>query len=93
MTITSKSSDDLKTLAAELSSTLGYTTPPSFITPEEVETLGVATRNTLAVWRSSGRYNLPYVKMSRRVKYRLTDIAQHMMSRTVTHTGQLEGAQ
>ena len=91
MNITDESDEALKVLAAELSSTLGYSTPPSFITPQEVESLGIATRNTLAVWRSSGRYNLPYVKMSRRVKYRLTDIAQHLMSRTVTHTGQLEG--
>ena len=87
----SKTSDELKALTAELSDTLGYKTPPCFISPREVENLGVATCNTLAVWRSSGRYNLPYVKMSRRVKYRLTDIAQHLMSRTVTHTGQLEG--
>ena len=80
--------DDLK---AELAAQLGYPIPPTFITPDDVEALGIATKNTLAVWRSSGRYNLPYVKISRRVKYRLTDIAQHLMSRTVTHTGQLEG--
>lgn len=84
---------ELKQLVQELSDTLGYKIPPSYITPEEVETLGIATKNTLAVWRSSGRYSLPYVKVSRRVKYRLTDIAQHLMSRTVTHTGQLEAAQ
>lgn len=85
------SESDLSQLTRELSVSLGYTTPPCYISPEEVQQLGVAGINTLAVWRSSGRYNLPYVKMSRRVKYRLTDIANHLIARTVTHTGQLEG--
>lgn len=85
------SPEDLEALTAELSDTLGYKTPPCFIRPDEVESLGVATRNTLAVWRSSGRYNLPYTKVSRRVKYRLTDIARHLLARSVTHTSQLEG--
>lgn len=84
-------STELKQLVKELSNTLGYKTPPCFITPKEVERLGVATQNTLAVWRSSGRYNLSYVKISRRVKYRLTHVAQHLLSRTLTHTSQLEG--
>ena len=29
---------------------------------------------TLSVWRSTGRYNLPFVKVGRRVRYRLTDL-------------------
>lgn len=29
---------------------------------------------TLSVWRSTGRYNLPFVKIGRMVRYRLTDL-------------------
>lgn len=35
--------------------------------------LGVAP-NTLSVWRSTGRYNLPFVKVGRLVRYRLSDL-------------------
>ena len=43
-------------------------------TPEEAaEILGVST-GTLSVWRSVGRYNLPFVKIGSRVRYRLRDL-------------------
>ena len=29
---------------------------------------------TLSVWRSTGRYSLPFVKVGRRVRYRLSDL-------------------
>ncbi|MDR2209603.1 MAG: helix-turn-helix domain-containing protein [Azoarcus sp.] len=29
---------------------------------------------TLAIWRSSGRYSLPYVKVGRKVRYRRSDL-------------------
>jgi excisionase family DNA binding protein len=29
---------------------------------------------TLSVWRSTGRYNLPFVKVGRMVRYRLSDL-------------------
>jgi predicted site-specific integrase-resolvase len=35
--------------------------------------LGVAPQ-TLAVWACTGRYSLPYIKIGKRVRYRLTDI-------------------
>jgi hypothetical protein len=37
------------------------------------EALAVS-RGTLAVWRSTGRYNLPYVKIGRLVKYKVGDL-------------------
>ena len=37
---------------------------------------------TLAVWRSTGRYNLPFVKVGRLVRYRLRDLEQFMARRT-----------
>lgn len=32
------------------------------------------TPGTLAVWRSTGRYNLPFVKVGRKVRYRQMDL-------------------
>lgn len=29
---------------------------------------------TLSVWRSTGRYSLPFVKVGRRVRYRIADL-------------------
>jgi excisionase family DNA binding protein len=35
--------------------------------------LGV-TEQTLAIWKCTGRYNLPFVKVGRLVKYRRSDL-------------------
>ncbi len=32
------------------------------------------TPGTLAAWRSTGRYNLPFVKVGRKVRYRQVDL-------------------
>ena len=37
---------------------------------------------TLAVWRSTKRYNLPYVKIGRKVMYRLSDVHNFIDQRT-----------
>lgn len=50
--------------------------------------LGVKT-TTLAVWRSTGRYNLPFLKVGRLVKYRVSDLAEFLIRRTATHTGEV----
>jgi excisionase family DNA binding protein len=42
--------------------------------------LGIA-ENTLAIWKSSGRYNLPYIKLGRLVKYRRVDLDAFIMNR------------
>jgi hypothetical protein len=47
---------------------------------------------TLAVWRSTGRYNLSFIKMGRKVRYRVGDLLAFLESRTKTHTGQKGGA-
>ena len=44
--------------------------------------LGITPR-TLAVWACVGRYNLPYVKVGRLVKYRRTDLDAFISRRTV----------
>ncbi|MEP5599036.1 helix-turn-helix domain-containing protein [Parasphingorhabdus sp.] len=59
------------------------TTPfkPNLMTPEQVgEYLGVSIE-TLNVWRCTKRYNLPYVKAGRLVRYRLQDVEAFVSSR------------
>jgi hypothetical protein len=43
---------------------------------------------TLAVWRCTGRYPLPFVKVGRKVRYRAGDLLAFLESRAKTHTGQ-----
>ena len=38
---------------------------------------------TLAVWRSTGRYNLPVIRVGSRVRYRLSDLEKFLSDRTV----------
>lgn len=52
------------------------------LTPIEVsEILGV-TVETLALWRHHKRYDLPYVKSGRLVRYRECDVQEFIKSRT-----------
>jgi len=37
---------------------------------------------TLSVWRSTGRYNLPFLKVGRKVRYRRADLLFWLESRT-----------
>lgn len=37
---------------------------------------------TLSVWRSTGRYNLPFLKIGRKVRYRRSDIETWLQART-----------
>jgi excisionase family DNA binding protein len=54
------------------------------LTPQEVaEFLGVRV-NTLNYWRCTGRYELPYTKIGRLVRYRPADVDAFIESRTVT---------
>lgn len=51
------------------------------LTKEDVsEILGVST-GTLAVWRATKRYNLPYVKSGRLIRYREEDVEAFITSR------------
>lgn len=40
------------------------------------------TPGTLSVWRSTGRYSLPFVKIGRKVRYRKADIEAWLDRRT-----------
>jgi len=53
------------------------------LTNEEAASyLGVAP-NSLAVWRTTKRYSLPYIKVGRLVKYRQADLDSFIKSRTI----------
>ena len=62
--------------------------PPKFdqvlLTRKEAAAyLGVTTQ-TLAIWKCTGRYRLPVVKVGRLAKYRKSDLDAFIESRTVT---------
>lgn len=58
----------------------------SLMLPElAAQTLGISP-GTLQVWRSTGRYNLPFVKVGGRVMYRPEDIQAFIERRTMDHT-------
>jgi hypothetical protein len=41
---------------------------------------------TLSVWATTGRYSLPFVKVGRKVFYRVEDLDNFLQSRTFTQT-------
>lgn len=56
------------------------------LTPEHAaEILGIS-EGTLNVWRSTGRYDLPFVKVGSKVLYRPEDIQAFIERRTHQHT-------
>ena len=42
-----------------------------------------AAPHTLEIWRSSGRYRIPFIKVGRLVRYRRADLDNFLASRTV----------
>ena len=53
--------------------------------PQAAEYLGLQPQ-TLAVWACNGRYELPFFKVGRSVRYRKTDLDEWLASRRVTQT-------
>jgi hypothetical protein len=47
-----------------------------------------STPGTLAIWRSTKRYPLPYVRLGRRVYYRVSDIRRFIESRFQSGTSE-----
>ncbi len=54
-----------------------------FLNTAETATYLRIKENTLDVWRCTKRYDLPYVKIGRRVYYRLNDIQKFVESRVM----------
>ena len=58
---------------------------PAFDTPEAARYIGVEP-GTLEVWRSTGRYDLPFEKIGRSVRYRKSALDRWRAERTRTAT-------
>ncbi|WP_411705422.1 helix-turn-helix domain-containing protein [Edaphovirga cremea] len=83
-------SHDIANLTQEILTSLGYTTnstPHQLTDRQAAQALGVKP-STLAVWRSTGRYRLPYTKVGRLVRYRVHDLAVFLANRVIHHTGE-----
>lgn len=54
----------------------------SLLTPPEAALYIGVTVRTLSVWRCVGRYNIPFIKVGRLVKYRKSALDAFLDSRT-----------
>ena len=54
------------------------------LTPKQAGAYLGIQYETLAVWRTTGRYNLPFVKVGRAVRYRLSDLEAWVKDRIQT---------
>ena len=59
------------------------TAPDRLLTEDETAELLATKPQTLSVWRVTKRYPLPYVKVGRNVRYKLSDVMAFIESRTV----------
>ncbi len=75
-------------IKAQIVEQLGLARAPVNLTPEQTSEVLNTSINTLSVWRTTGRYNLPYTKVSRRVVYPINGVAEFLLRRTVNHTGE-----
>ncbi len=78
---------DIQTITESLATQLGYSDVPFSVSPNEAAQVLGATLGTLEVWRCTGRYQIPFVKAGRRVRYPLAGLAEFLASRTQTSTG------
>lgn len=66
---------------------MSSTTRDRLLTRDEAaDFLGLRNARTLEVWASTNRYGLPYVKVGRSVRYRLSDLERWLEERTVRPT-------
>jgi len=51
-------------------------------TKEAARLLGIK-ENTLAIWRNQQRYNIPYIKVGRTIRYKRKDIIDFLRRQTL----------
>lgn len=78
-------------IAEEIALALGHDplNPPVQVDDKQAAVVLGIKASTLSVWRSTGRYNLPYLKVGRLVRYRVSDLAEFLARRTTGHTGEV----
>lgn len=55
---------------------------PNLLTSEEAADYICVATDTLAVWRCTGRYDIPYIKIGRKVRYNEQDLLAFIEQRT-----------
>ncbi|MCK4869669.1 MAG: helix-turn-helix domain-containing protein [Gammaproteobacteria bacterium] len=60
----------------------------ALLTPVEVANLLGIKIETLQIWRCTRRYNIPYVKIGGRVRYKSSDLEDFIQNRTVQYQEQ-----
>lgn len=61
-----------------------------YYSPQQLAELLQTTVQTLASWRSSGRYNLPFIKVGRKVLYRSEDVDAWLDARLKKSSGEVK---
>jgi hypothetical protein len=78
----------VESLKIEIANALGFASknlPLQIGEKDAAFILGVKP-STLSVWRSTGRHHLPYMKVGRLVRYRVSDLAIFLAASTTTKT-------
>ena len=55
----------------------------ALLTPSETAKVLGVKEDTLTVWRCQKRYDLPYVKVGRNVRYKAKDVAEFIERQTI----------
>ena len=55
----------------------------ALLTPSETAKVLGVKEDTLTVWRCQKRYDLPYVKVGRHVRYKAKDVAEFIERQTI----------
>ena len=63
------------------------------ISPEITGKFLSITPRTLSIWRCTGRYNLPYFKAGRMVRYRIPDVIEFKARRIRSFEGEIGSEQ
>ncbi len=71
------------TRAPEAGASASTLSDPLFDERQTAAKLGLKNHETLAVWRSTKRYPLAFVRVGRLIRYRLSAIEAFLLSRTV----------
>ena len=59
------------------------TLPTPLLTAEQAAEFLGTTANTLGVWRCKRTVNIPYIKVGKSVRYRLSDLERYLAQQTV----------
>ena len=65
-------------------------THPKLLTRDEAAAYLNVKPNTLAIWATTGRYDLPFVRIGRCVRYRLADLEAFIERQTSTSTSEAD---